>query len=64
MAGTQIVCPIYMVNLGGLRSDLVAWLARRTLKPADLGGHLLYIIFFFLFYQLYNNELLPTSNMN
>ena len=48
MAGTQIVSPIYMVNLGGVRSDLVAWLARQTLEPADLGGHLLYIIFFLL----------------
>ena len=49
MAGTQIVSPIYMVNLGGVRSDLVAWLARRSLEPADLGGHLLYIIFFSYF---------------
>ena len=24
MAGTRIVCPIYTVNLGGARSDLVA----------------------------------------
>ena len=24
MAGTRIVCPIYMVNLGGARSDLVS----------------------------------------
>ena len=24
MAGTRIVCPIYTVNLGGERSDLVA----------------------------------------
>ena len=24
MAGTRIVCPIYMVNLGGARPDLVA----------------------------------------
>ena len=24
MAGPRIVCPIYMVNLGGARSDLVA----------------------------------------
>ena len=50
MACTQIVCPIYMVNLECARSDLVAWwLARQTLEPADqnrfLGGHLLYIIF-------------------
>ena len=45
MAGTRIACPIYTVNLGGARSDIVAyWLARRTLKPADqdrfLGWHL------------------------
>ena len=69
MAGTRIVCPIYTVYLGGARSDLVAWwLARQTLKPADqdrfLGGHLLNIVFLLLLFQLYNNELLPTSNIN
>ena len=70
MTGTRIVCPIYTVNLGDARSDLVAWLARLTLEPVDqgrfLGGHLLYIIFFFFFFQLYNNNnnLLYTSNMN
>ena len=61
MAGTRIVCPIYMVNLNGARLDLVAlWLARQSLKPADqdrfLGGYLLNIVFFFLLlFQLYNN---------
>ena len=55
--------------MGGARSDLVAeWLARRTLKPADqdrfLGGHLSNIAFFLLLFQLYNNELLPTSKIN
>ena len=47
MAGTRIVCPIYTVNLGSARSDLVAkWLARQTLKPAVkgrfLGGQISY----------------------
>ena len=51
MAGTRIACPLYTVNLGGARSDLVAlWLACQTLKPVDqdrfLGGHLLNIGFF------------------
>ena len=68
MAGIGIVCPIYTVILGGAWSDPVAWwLACHTLEPVDqgrfLGGHLLYIIVFF-FSQLYNNELLPKSNMN
>ena len=54
MAGIGIVCPIYMVNLGGAQSDLVAeWLARQTLKPVDqdrfLEGHLLNFFFFFFF---------------
>ena len=69
MAGAWIVCPIYMVNLVGARSDLVAyWFEHRTLEPADqgrfLGWHLLYIIFLFFIFQLYNAELLRTSNMN
>ena len=66
MAGTRIVCPIYMVNLGGTRSELVAlWLARQTLKPADqdrfLGGHLLNIVcfFFFFFSFIFMNDFLP-----
>ena len=58
-----------MVNLGGALSDLVAlWLARPTLEHADqgrfLGGHLLYIPFFLLPFQRYDNGLLSTSNMN
>ena len=48
-------------------AKFVEWFARCTLEPADtgrfVGGHLLYI-FSFLFFQLYHNELLPTSNMN
>ena len=66
MASTWIVCPIYRVILGGAGSDLIAlWLAHWTIEPADqdrfLGGHTFFI---FLFFQLYNNELLPTSNIN
>ena len=53
MAGTRIVCPIYTVNLGGARFDLLAyWLARRTLKPADQDPSIpgwAPIILFFLF---------------
>ena len=57
MAGSQIVCSIYTINLGDALSDLVAkWLARRTLVPADQGrllcGHLLYNIFFSSSYSI------------
>ena len=69
MAGTRIVCPIERDNWA--THDLTSWpsgLVRRTLEATDqgrfLGGHLLYIIFFFCFFQLCNAEILPISNMN
>ena len=66
MAGTWIVCPIYMINLpGDARTDLVAkCLGRRTLEPASIPAWAPILHYFLLFFQLCNNELLPTSNMN
>ena len=65
MAGTQIVCPIYTINLGGAQSDLVVSTSDfGTSGTGSIPGWAPIIHYFFFFFQLYNAESLPTSNMN
>ena len=48
MAGTQIVCPIFTVNLGDARSDNMGERVGLWNQCRLLSGHLLYFFFRFI----------------